>query len=267
MIGNVAAVPGGNGRAVRRVLAVVGSPNGARSNTVAMTQDFLEMVKQCNSQVEYEVLSLGEHTVEPCHGCWACMKKGQCIRKADSLPDLMRKIQESDLLIVGSPVYEQHVSAQTKALFDRTFMWIHLVALLGKPALTAVTAGSDGIRTTRRYLSNVLTMMGCIMVGHLAAFAQQPGCFPNRELYREKHRPLARKVARMLGGATEVRPRLINYLFFLFMKFHTRRVYRTNTRRGSDYADFEHQHWIRKGWFRMSYAQALHAQKAQHARV
>ncbi len=247
--------------ATKRILAIVGSPNDARSNTIAMTRDFLEMVKSCNGAVEYEILSLGDHRVEPCHGCWACMKKGACIRKTDALPELMQKMRESDLLIVGSPVYEQHVSAQTKALFDRTFMWIHLVGLLGKPALTAVTAGSDGIRPTQRYLSQVMTMMGCIMVGHLRAFAQQPGCFPNRELYRDRHRKLARRVARMLSGAAPVRPRFINYVFFVFMKFHTRRAHARDTQ-GSAYGDFEHQYWIDKGWFRMSYKRALEIEKA-----
>jgi multimeric flavodoxin WrbA len=253
----------GNKKATKKVFAIVGSPNDAKSNTIAMTRDFLEMVKQYNDRVEYVVLSLGDHKVEPCHGCWACMKKGQCIRKTDVLPDIMRKIQESDLLIMGSPVYERHVSAQAKALFDRTFMWIHLLGLLGKPVLTAVTAGSDGIRPTKRYLSQMLTMMGGIVVGHLTAFAQQPGCFPNRELYRERHRKLAQRVAGMLDGSIRVRPRLINYIFFVFMKFHTRRLYRKDKRLGSDYANFEYQHWIDKGWFRMSYKSALEKEKAQ----
>jgi multimeric flavodoxin WrbA len=245
---------GGEGK---RVFAIIGSPNDAKSNTISMTLDFLEMVKQYNSSVDYEIFSLGSHPVEPCHGCLACMKRGSCVRRSDELHEIMRRMRECDLLIVGSPVYERHISAQMKALFDRTFMWIHLIGLLGKPVLTAVTAGSDGINPTRRYLSNMLTMMGGIAVGSLSAFAQQPGCFPNREYYREKHRRLAQKTARILSGANKVRPRLINRLFFEFMKFHTRRLYKKDKRLGSSYADFEYQTWVDKGWFHISYRKAL----------
>jgi multimeric flavodoxin WrbA len=252
-------------RVAKKVVAIIGSPNDAKSNTIAMTRDFLEMVKQYDRDTEYEVLSLGNHRVDPCRGCWACMKTGQCIRKTDALPEIAQKIKECDLLIIGSPVYEQQISAQTKALFDRTFMWIHLLGLLGKPVLTAVTAESDGIGRTRRYLSQMLTMMGGIVVGHLSAFAQQPGCFPNRELYREKHRPLARRVARILRGTAKVRPRLVNHVFFAFMKFHTRRLHFKNKGLGSEYASFEYQYWVDRGWFRMSYKKALENNRATPA--
>ena len=72
--------------------------------------------------------------------------------KRDGLPELRTGILEADLLIFGTPVYEQHISAQMKAFFDRTFMWIHLIGLLGKPVITAITTEGDGIRPTEHYL-------------------------------------------------------------------------------------------------------------------
>ena len=128
---------------MKKILALIGSPNNAKSNTATMTRDFLESVTTISPDVEWEPISLGENRVDFCHGCWACMRTGQCIRRDDSLAELRQKVLEADLLIFGTPVYEQHISAQMKAFFDRTFMWIHLVGLLGKPALTAITTGDE----------------------------------------------------------------------------------------------------------------------------
>jgi multimeric flavodoxin WrbA len=180
---------------MKKVIAVIGSPNNEKSNTVTMTKDFLEVVRQFYPGMGYEVISLGEKTIQPCRGCWACMKTGCCVHKNDDLPEIMQKIRESDLLILGSPVYENFISAQTKVLFDRIFMWIHLVGLMGKPALTAITTGADGMWLTEKYLSGIMTMMGCIMVGDLRGIGKQPGCFPDRERCKIKYIALAQKVA------------------------------------------------------------------------
>ncbi len=120
---------------MKKILAIIGSPNDKKSNTATLVRDFL---------------------------------------------------------IIGSPVYEQFISAQTKTLFDRTFQWIHLQGLIGKPTITAVTSGGDGIVTAQGYLSIMLQFMGCVMVGHLKGIGQQPGFFPQRALYKEKYRGLAK---------------------------------------------------------------------------
>ena len=115
---------------MKNVIAVIGSPNDAKSNTATMTRDFLETVKRFHPDVRYEVISLGSHKIDYCRGCWSCLIKGSCIHHHDALPDIMEKIKQCDLLIIGSPVYEMQVSAQIKAFFDRTFMWIHLMGFL-----------------------------------------------------------------------------------------------------------------------------------------
>lgn len=241
---------------MNKILAVIGSPNNEKSNTAAMVKDFLETVKENAPDTEYEIISLGGQKIEPCRGCWACMKTGCCAHKNDALPNVMRKMKECDLLIIGTPVYEQQMSAQTKALFDRTFMWIHLVGLMGKPAITAVTAGADGIWMTEKYLSGIMTMMGCIMTGRLRGIGKQPGCFPDREKCKIKYRPLARRTAELLCGKRKLRPGIMNRLCFMFMKSHTKRLCK-NSAEGSGYTEYELRHWLEKGWFDMSFKKAM----------
>lgn len=251
---------------MKKILAVIGSPNNEKSNTATMVRDFLEMVVQYNNHIEYEVISLGDKKINHCNGCWACLKTGYCVHKNDALPEIRQKILDCDLLIVGSPVYEQMISAQTKALFDRTFMWIHLVGLMGKPTITAITTGSDGIWLTEKYLSSLLGMMGCIMVGHMRGIGKQPGFFPDREHCKAKYRPLAKKVAAILSGDYKVNPTLFNIFCFTFMKHHTRRM--GNDKNSDAYAQFEYQHWLNKKWFQLSFKKAMLKEKkdrSQHS--
>ena len=56
-----------------------------------------------------------------------------------------------EVLILACPVYENQVSAQMKALFDRLFVWCHIFPLLGKYSLSAVTTGNDGYQQTGEY--------------------------------------------------------------------------------------------------------------------
>lgn len=247
---------------MKKIIAIIGSPNNEKSNTVTMTRDFLDMVKQYNKNVEYEIISLGDMRVEPCHGCWACMKVGQCVYKNDDLQKITQKILESDLLVIGSPVYVNQISAQTKTLIDRTFMWVHLSRLIGKPVVTALTTGNDGLRMTEVYLSAVTTMMGGIVIGHLRGIGQQPGVFPGRSESMEKNRKIAKKTARILSGESKLKPTIFNSLCFFMMRQHNKRSFKRRKQNDSDYKAFEHQYWIDKGWNHLSYKKALERERA-----
>lgn len=243
---------------MKKVLAIIGSPNDEKSNTATLVRDFLDTVCEYDKEVECEVISLGKKHINPCRGCWACFKTGYCVFKDDDLMETREKILACDFLIIGSPVYEQIISAQTKVLLDRTFQWIHLQGLIGKPTITAVTSGGDGIATTQGYLSIMLQFMGCVMVGHLKGIGQQPGFFPDRAAYKEKYRGLAQKTVDILNGKKRLKPGPINFFAYRDMKHHTRRCQRVGNQDGhSEYTEFEYRYWEDKGWFHKGYRQVF----------
>lgn len=243
---------------MKKILAIIGSPNDEKSNTATLVRDFLDTVSEYDSDIECEVISLGKKHINPCHGCWACFKTGCCVFKDDDLLEIREKILNCDFLIIGSPVYEQLISSQTKMLFDRTFQWIHLQGLIGKPVITAVTSGGDGILTAQGYLSIMLQFMGCVMVGHLKGTGQQPGFFPDRAIYKEKYRSLAKKTVNILNGKKHLKPGLINYWGYWNMKHHTRRCQKVGHKDGHwEYTEFEYRYWENKGWFHKGYHQVF----------
>jgi multimeric flavodoxin WrbA len=238
---------------MKKILAIIGSPNGSKSNTRTMTLDFLEMVKTYNPDVEYEIMMLEGKNLHFCKGCWGCTKTGLCVIK-DDLQEIQEKMLASDLLIFGSPVYVQHISAQMKVLFDRIYVWLHTVKLIGKPAITAITTAYSGRRPTEKYLDDMMTCMGTIIVGHLRGLAYTPGHFPKREHYREKHRKLAKKAVAILNGQQSLKPSLKNAWFFYGMK--------QKAKYGKSELPYEYSYWQEKGWFRLSYKQALRQELA-----
>jgi len=96
-----------------KVIYVSGSPRG-RSNT-----DYL--LKLTLSTVGGQFVKLADYHVESCKSCWACRDSGKCAIDDDMSNTLIPMLLEADVLILGSPVYFNNVSAQLKAFMDRTW--------------------------------------------------------------------------------------------------------------------------------------------------
>ncbi len=99
-----------------KVLAINGSPN--KRNTRALLEAIIEEVR--NLGAEGEILDLAEYSIAPCKGCDACLK-GECVQK-DDIFAVLRKMEEADAIIIGSPTYFGNVPGIVKNLIDRSRM-------------------------------------------------------------------------------------------------------------------------------------------------
>jgi multimeric flavodoxin WrbA len=68
---------------------------------------------------EVELYSVSGKNIQPCDGCWGCTETGKCHIK-DDMQELYEKILEADGIIFGTPVYFYGMTAQAKAIMDRT---------------------------------------------------------------------------------------------------------------------------------------------------
>lgn len=104
-----------------RVLGIAGSPvkNG---NTEILIREALNAAKK--EGVKTEFASLANKRVEPCNFqiCNDACGKGKECPIQDDAESIINKMVHADALIMGSPVYFRTVSAQLKALMDRTRM-------------------------------------------------------------------------------------------------------------------------------------------------
>ncbi len=98
-----------------KALVILGSPR-ANMNTDTLLN---EVIKGLQSQnVEVEKIMLGRLKFDPCIACDACAKIGHCY-KQDDLTSIYDKFNNSDIIVVGSPMYFNSVTAITKAMVDR----------------------------------------------------------------------------------------------------------------------------------------------------
>jgi len=103
---------------VKNVLVVFGSPRGERGFTYKTLDRFLDGIRE--GGVEPEILFLNKYKIRPCTGCFTCWTKtpGVCIHK-DDMPDLLEKVNKTDLVIYAQPLYVFSVPGITKNFMDR----------------------------------------------------------------------------------------------------------------------------------------------------
>ena len=153
-----------------KIVAVLGSPHGMKGNTGRLLEPLLDAVRQRGAEVQ--VFSLAELEVAPCRGCDVCHRTGTCHIKDDG-DTIKAAMAGADSVVLASPNYVFSVSAQMKALFDRSCGAIHCRALSGKYGAAVVTAGGGGSEQVINYTGQFLLATGAWMVGGVAAEGAQ----------------------------------------------------------------------------------------------
>ena len=100
-----------------KILGLSCSPH-IQGNTVTLLNEALKGAQAEGAEVE--LFSVAGKTIQPCQACQSCFKTGEC-KIQDDMQPLYEKLLESDGIIFGTPVYFWDVTAQTKAVIDRTF--------------------------------------------------------------------------------------------------------------------------------------------------
>ena len=99
-----------------KILAVSCSPR-KNGNTIAMLEKALDGAREDGAEVE--LFSVAGKNIQPCDGCWGCTKTGRCHIK-DDMQELYEKLVAADGIIFGTPIYFWGMTAQAKAVIDRT---------------------------------------------------------------------------------------------------------------------------------------------------
>lgn len=100
-------------------LAINGSPRKGGN-----TELLLENVLQPLSELGWDtrLIQLGGTVIRGCMACGQCREKknNQCAVTSDMLNEIMAEMLKADAIILGSPTYFTDVSAEMKALLDRS---------------------------------------------------------------------------------------------------------------------------------------------------
>jgi multimeric flavodoxin WrbA len=103
------------GGSMKNVLGVVGSPR-KKGNTQILVSRILEGAEAAGAATD--IVLLGKLKIRECNGCHACWKGKQCAKR-DDMNDLYPKIEESNAIVFGTPVYWYGPTALMKGFIDR----------------------------------------------------------------------------------------------------------------------------------------------------
>ena len=98
-----------------KVLGVLGSPRVGGNSDILLDRA-LAGAKEAGAEVEKIILC--QKNISGCLNCEKCNQTGICVLK-DDMPEIHKKILESEALIHSVPVYFWSMTAQMKAYLDR----------------------------------------------------------------------------------------------------------------------------------------------------
>ncbi len=98
-------------------IAIIGSPRKGE-NTDLLTDYIISGLNERNIVVEK--VYLDSQNISTCNGCGYCIKSGVC-KIQDGISQIIEHMKKADGYVFASPSYNYNMTAQMKALLDRTF--------------------------------------------------------------------------------------------------------------------------------------------------
>jgi multimeric flavodoxin WrbA len=141
-------------------------------NTEILVKEALSSAQKAGA--ETELISVIGKNIAPCDGCGSCGKTGAC-HILDDMQSIYQQLEAADAIIFGSPVYFGSVSAQAKAIMDRTFAHLMNRRLKGKVAAPVLALRRVGAGQTRNLLYGFFMAHGMIPVRGAIGYGREKG--------------------------------------------------------------------------------------------
>ena len=215
-----------------KVVAICGSPRGNKSQTRMLAEAVLAGAKAKGAEVE--CVDLGMAKIGFCRACEVCHQGPDCALNDDGR-QILRQMLAADGTVLATPVYLNQVTAQMKAILDRTSHFVHCLRLMGKYMAAVTTSGGGGGGDVTAYLKGYAVTVGAQFVGGLDA----------RAPLQESNFAAARELGATLVAAIQekrVYPEQVRTIeaqkkrFGQIIAFH------------KDHWPYEHRYWQDQGW-------------------
>lgn len=157
-----------------KILALVGSPRKG-SNTDTLVEQIL---KGCEVKGHTsEKLYLYDYEISPCIDCRDCKKGDYVCTVADGMQEIYPKIQEADLVILGTPLYWYGPAGQMKLFIDRMRPFVANEKLKGKKGVVVVPSeeGPKACEPLIEMFRLIFAHLGMEFTGRVLATAYEAG--------------------------------------------------------------------------------------------
>lgn len=159
-----------------KILGISGSPNSGGNNETVLDK-VLDVARSRGFETESVLLS--SMTIGPCTACGACGRGEECPID-DDMQGVYSKLNDADAIIVSSPVYFGSMTAQLKALFDRSVLLRRQGFALNNKLGAAMSVGGSRNGGQEKVIQTIHDWMhihGMVVVGdggHFGGILQKP---------------------------------------------------------------------------------------------
>jgi len=160
----------GNGH--KKVLGIVGSPRRG-GNTDILVDEILRGAEEAGAEVEK--ISLSKLDIAPCLACDACGRAGKCAQQ-DDMQSLVEKMDSSQVMVLGTPLYWYGPSAQIKTFIDRWYGATHEMTFEGRRVILAIAWGQPDAHAARHTEGMFKEVLDFLNMEHFATVLA-PGVF------------------------------------------------------------------------------------------
>ncbi len=155
-----------------KILGLSCSPR-KQGNTEILIKEALQAAKADGAKVE--LYSVSGKNIAPCDSCHTCSETGICHTK-DDMVEIYDKLIEADGIIFGTPIYFYSMTAQAKAIIDRTIALDQPGRnLANKVGGIVVVAGSMGLIEAVKELYFYFITQQMLPANFVAAYASAKG--------------------------------------------------------------------------------------------
>ncbi len=162
--------------------------------------EVLKAAEENGAAVHKVILSKLE--IGSCRACDSCRKTGKCVQK-DDMEELATKIEKSDVLVLGTPVYWWGPTAQFKAFLDRWYGICRQGIFKEKETVLVIPLEDKTESSYNPILNMFKGIMGYLHMSHVATVLApgvlERGAVLNHQEYIDKARDIGIKLASVKG--------------------------------------------------------------------
>jgi len=179
-----------------KILGLSCSPRKG-GNTETLVTEALEGAR--NEGADAELFSVHGKDIKPCDGCQTCVTTGIC-HIQDDMQDVFRKMIESDGIIFGTPIYFYTMSAQAKAIMDRTYSIRRPeFRLASKVGGIIAVAGGIGLMEAIKDWYFYIAINHMLAADYVSAYAGGRGEVSDNEHVMKSARELGRQMVQLVN--------------------------------------------------------------------
>ena len=222
------------------VLMMNGSPN-VSGNTGNVLTIIAKKIEETRSEdVLSEVISLSDRKRNPCSGCRACFRnlETRCPYQ-DDVAMIKGKMEEADVIVMGSPVYVDNVTGLTKNWIDRMAYNCNRPFLEGKPVYLITTSGTEASDYALRTMKNAFTAWGAqVILCDNYSMGSKMKLIETEILYGER---IAKTIKEFMKYVDKKSISMHSLVGFQIQKKYWKK-------KDSDFENYDYEYWKEKGW-------------------